>query len=523
MKNRSHVLQAKPKKRAKQLNAPLATASIVTALSVAERSLGFLYRIVLSRLLGAEGLGMYQVSLSLFSVFLTLGTGGIPITVSRLISKSKAENNPRGERGAVSAGVFLCLLITVPALFILLPFGQHLSFLFSDARCIPLFKILLLGLIFSSLYAVFRGYFWGNKSFLLPSVLEIAEETVMVIVGVLLLQNVSSPLDGATKAAWAVVLSYLFSFTVSTLCFFGKGGKLSSPKKQLKPLFNATLPITSVRASGSLVNSAVAILLPAMLIRAGVSETGALELFGVVSGMAIPILFIPSTIIGSLSLVLVPDLSESFYRKNTERLYLNIKRGLSVAFLVSCFLFPFFFVLGEDLGALAFSNALAGELIKKGASLLLPLSLTIISTGMLNSMGFERQTLVYYFLGAAALLLCVWLLPPVCGAFAYILGLIACHTVNALCNLWLLGKKCKGLYGQMRKSFFKKALAALLAIFPICLFGTLARNLFIYAFGGFLAALFTALTTALFSLLLYWLLGLFSFKSLLVWKTKRAA
>ncbi len=523
MKNRSQILQTATKQRAKKASAPLAAATVVTALSVAERGLGFLYRIVLSRLLGAEGLGMYQVSLSLFAVFLTIGTGGIPITVSRLISKSKAENNPRGESGAVSAGVALCLLLTLPALLILLPFGQYLTFLFSDARCIPLFKILLLGLVFSSVYAVFRGFFWGNKKFLLPSILEIAEETVMVIAGVLLLQNVHSSLDGATKAVWAVVLSYFFSFTASTFCFFLNGGKLTTPKKQLKPLFNATLPITSVRASGSLVSSAVAVLLPAMLIRAGASERAALELFGVVSGMAMPVLFIPSTIIGSLALVLVPTLSENFYRKNTKKLHEQLQRGLQIAFLISCFLFPFFLVLGADLGRLAFSNALAGELIEKGSPLLIPLSLTIISTAMLNSMGFERQTFLYYFLSAAALLVCVLLLPSVCGAFAYILGLIACHTVNALCNLWLLGKKCKGLYSQMRKTFLKKAVAALLAAFPICLFGKLARNLFIYAFGGFLATLFTALAITLFALLLYLLLGLISFRDLLVWKKKRAA
>ena len=71
------------------------TASVVTALSVAERALGFLYRIVLSRLIGAEGVGLYQVALSLFSLFLTIGTGGLPITVSRMISKSKAERNPQ--------------------------------------------------------------------------------------------------------------------------------------------------------------------------------------------------------------------------------------------------------------------------------------------------------------------------------------------------------------------------------------------------------------------------------------------
>ena len=72
------------------------TAAVVTGLSIAERALGFLYRIVLSRLIGAEGLGLYQVALSVFSVFITLGTGGIPITVSRLISKNKAGGSAKG-------------------------------------------------------------------------------------------------------------------------------------------------------------------------------------------------------------------------------------------------------------------------------------------------------------------------------------------------------------------------------------------------------------------------------------------
>ena len=152
------------------------TASVVTALSVAERGLGFLYRIVLSRFIGAEGVGLYQVALSLFSLFLTIGTGGIPVSVSRMISKSKAENNPRGERRAISAGLFLSLSLTLPVCLILGVFGKKMTFLFSDERCLPVFQILLIGLVVTSLYAVIRGYFWGNKKFLLSSVLEISED-----------------------------------------------------------------------------------------------------------------------------------------------------------------------------------------------------------------------------------------------------------------------------------------------------------------------------------------------------------
>ena len=94
-------------------------ASIVTGLSVAERGLGFLYRVVLSRLIGAEGLGIYQVALSLFGLFLTIGTGGIPITVSRMITKSKAEGTPLEESRSIGAGILSCLLLSLPFCLIL--------------------------------------------------------------------------------------------------------------------------------------------------------------------------------------------------------------------------------------------------------------------------------------------------------------------------------------------------------------------------------------------------------------------
>lgn len=498
-------------KTVEKKSTPFATASLVTALSVSERGLGFLYRIVLSRLLGAEGVGLYQVALSVFSVFLTVGTGGIPVTVSRLISKSKAENNPTGEARAVGAGALLCLLLTLPAL-LLVVFPKTVAFLFSDERCVPVFRILMIGLLFSALYAVVRGSFWGNKKFLLSSVLELAEESVMVLAGVLLLQNITSVTSGANRAAVAVLISYLFSFTASALCFFFQGGKLSRPKSTFKPLFNATLPITSVRASASLINSAVAVLLPAMLIRTGATESNALRLFGILSGMAIPVLFIPSTVVGSLALVLIPELSEDFYRRNQTRLYKNISRGLSFAFLVACFLIPFFYALGDELGLLAFSEPLAGEFIKKGCFILLPMSITMISTAMLNSMGFERQTFLFYFIGAASMLLCVLLLPALCGAYAYLIGLGASFTVTAVCNLFLLGKSCKGLFRTFLPKKIHRLLRAVFAIPFLALFGVLAHLFFKRFFGAFLSLLFACLF--LFScIFLSWLaLGVLSLK-----------
>lgn len=488
------------------------SASIVTLLSVFERSLGFLYRVVLARLIGAEGMGIYQVSLSLFALFLTVGTGGIPITLSRFIAKDKAEQNPIGERRNIGAGVLLSLLLTLPVVLILLPFAHKLPFLFSDKRCIPVFRILLIGLVFCSLFAVLRGAFWGSKNFFLPALLELAEETVMVIVGVLLLRGVSDAWTGAKLASVAVLISYLFSFTASALCFFLRGGRISAPKNRLKPMFVSTLPITCVRGASALVNSAVAVLLPAMLIRSGALEGEALKLFGVVSGMAMPVLFVPSTVVGSLALVLVPELSGDYHSKNRRRLYSNIERGLVFSVLLSCFLFPFFFTLGDKIGALAFSNALAGQYIKQGCWVLLPMSVAMISTSILNSIGFEKQTFLFYFVGAGGLLLCILLLPSVWGAYAYIVGFGVSFTLNAVCNLALLGKKCHGLFSKIGKRLLKKLLWGVGLCLPLCLYGALSVNLFSKIFSPALCLLLSTLTLGIFALLCYLLCGLVTLK-----------
>ena len=386
------------------------TTAIITILSAIERTLGFLYRVVLSRFIGAEGLGLYQVALSLFAVFLTIGTGGIPVTISRLKTKGYAEGKRENGDCALAAGALFSLLLTLPVCLFFFLFGKRTGFLFSDERCIPLFTLLLIGLPFTCVYADIRGSFWGDKKFFQPALTELFEETVMVIAGVLLLgrfspDNFGGAADAAARGTYfaclAVVISYFASFTASVILFFVGGGKIRSPKTQFKPLFSSAAPITAVRACSTLIGSAVAVILPAMLIRSGLSSSEALRTFGVAAGMAMPVLSIPSTFIGSVSLVLTPEFSESFYKKRTDKLTADIGRGVYAAFAFSCLFMPFFFVYGLPLGELLYSDRGAGEMIAKCAFMLLPMSVSLISTGILNSMNYEKQTLRFYFIGAA--------------------------------------------------------------------------------------------------------------------------
>lgn len=447
------------------------TAAIVTIFSALEHGLGFLYRIILSRTLGSEGLGVYQVALTVFAVFLTICSSGLPITLSRVISKHRARRYKRGENAATTAAVIITLSISVPLTILLFLLRKPFSTVFSDPRCADVFYIFLFGLSFTSVYAIIRGSFWGNKRFFAYSLIELIEEIVMIFVGVLLLIVFDSGVADVNKAGVAVLVSYLCSFTIAAVYFFARGGRLASPKGELLPLLRASLPVTAMRTSSSLMSSLISVLFPMRLMAAGYSSARAMSEYGVIYGMVMPVLMIPSSLIGSIALVLVPELSECFYRGEKEKVSALVEKALNATLLIACLLVPFFIACGEGVGVLLYSNAASGQIIEKSALMLIPMSVTMISTSLLNSLGCEKQTLLIFALGSFAMLLCVWFLPKYWGSGALVAGMCCDYLLCAVCSLRLLGKKT----GKLRSGKYVVKLA--LAFLPVCAVGVLARML----------------------------------------------
>lgn len=448
------------------------SAAQVTAFSTVEKGLSFIYRIILTRIIGAEGIGIYQICLTVFSVFLTVASSGIPVTVSRLMAKSNAVNDVSGKHSAVTAGVLCTLAITVPVALILF-FGRNVfGFLFSDERCVQIFIILLPGLVLTSVYAVIRGSFWGNKQFLPYSVIELVEDAIMVVSGVILIWGVNDPVIGARNAIFAVLISYTFSFAASLFWYFKKGGKFVNPKRQLKPLISASAPITAMRTSTSLLNSAVSVLMPTLLIGAcGYSSSEALAIYGVAMGMAVPLLFTPNALIGSIAVVVAPELSENYYKKKEKAVRYDVEKTVKAAIFIATLLIPVLFVLGGAISKFLFDNTLCGELVRNLSFIVLPLCISMITNTVLNSMNCEKRTLLYFCIGAAAMIICVLFLTRYLGVYSYGLGLALSHIICAALNLRLLKKKCPGV------AYIKYAVHSILVVVAACLFGWLLNGI----------------------------------------------
>ena len=154
------------------------TAAYVTVFSVVEKTCGFLYRIILSRTLGSEGMGIYQIALSVFAVLATAAASGIPLTVSRLITKYRAKNNA-AQQSVVTAAL-VCALPSPSPCSVSCFRACFFDFLFSDPRCMAVLLILLPSLVFNSVYSVIRGALWGNKQFMPYCIIDLLEELTMI-------------------------------------------------------------------------------------------------------------------------------------------------------------------------------------------------------------------------------------------------------------------------------------------------------------------------------------------------------
>lgn len=498
------------------MNGLLKTTAVVTVFSLAEKFLGFLYRVFLSRAIGSEGLGLYQISLSVFALLMTLSCSGIPATVSRMITKYRAENAPQRINEVSTAGFLSSLLFTVPVTLAVLIFPNLFGFLFTDERCLPLFTAIIPVLTLNSLYAVLRGIFWGNNDFLAYSVIELIEEAVMIACGVALVLSSTDAFSGAKNATVAVGASYVVSFTLGTAFYIYRKGKIGNPSKELKPLFKSSIPITAVRSASSLVSSLISVVFPLRLVAAGFGKAEATSCYGAFFGMAMPLLSAPMSIIGPFTIVLIPKIAENFYKKDFTALKSDVEKALNVTVFLSSLCVPVFLCFGEEIGSIIFGNVEGGLYASRAAILTVLLCVSNLTSSILNSVGEEFATFLSFATSTVLMFVSVWCLPSFIGAYSLTVGYVAVFGANTAINLFLLKKKT-----GVKLKFKGFAFCSIVFLIPTVLFGFLLKSLLRGILGDLLTAITVSIITVVFDGLFFVIFGLVDIKSLLRFKSHK--
>jgi len=419
----------------------------VTFFSVVTRALGFLLKIYLSRKMSPELLGSYQVAMSVFGVLMTLVSSGIPVVLSRNISFYYGKNDKKAIGSTVSSGLIITGIICTFVSIIILLFPNLFNKIFTSKASASMIKILLPGLIFSSIYEVLRGALWGQKRFFAISFTEFLEQIIRIIILVILFETSISSLSLTNKSALSLSLACIISSIVVVVIYIKYGGNVSNPKFEFKSLFKESSLVTIIKTISSAFSSIIAVIIPIKLMDYGFSSNEALSEYGIIMGMTFPLIMIPSTLIGSLAVTTLPSISEQSNNidngklKNLDNLKNKINYIVKITIIFSTILLPIFVSLGEPICEVIFKNKQAGVYLKSTAIIMLPLGLSQITTSILNALGLELKSLKSYVTSALTLILCVIFLPKYIGTYSITIGYLLMSIISSIINISMLRKR----------------------------------------------------------------------------------
>lgn len=487
-----------------EIKSILKTVSMITIFSVITRIFGFIFRIFLSRKLGAEGLGIYQIASSIMGIFMTLVASGIPLVTAKMYASYNHTKEYDKKNICVTSATVIALTISIISTLIIILFQNVFNKFIGNAIVVELMIIMCPAIIFSSVYAVFRGALWGKKSFFWISFTEFVEQIVRLILTFIMLYSIHDVFTASKVTAKAFSITCFISAALVAIIYFIDGGKLKFKKGQYLSLIKSSSPITGVRIASSLIQPLAGTIIPTLLMSIGYSSSQAIGEYGILMGMTFPLLFVPLSVVGSLNIVLVPKISTLKVCNKYDEIASNIENSINASLFLSMILIPLFLSCGDLIGIVLFDNLQAGIYLQLSAVCVLPIVLSNITSSILNALSLETKSFINYLIGSIILFVCIFALTPIIKINSVIVAFYLSMGVTSLLNFRTIKKEVPLLSHKILLNLFKYALI----ILPTSLIGHFVSNIlyhFIPAFfagvvGGGLSIILTLILLQLFKI-----------------------
>ncbi len=295
--------------------------------------LGFVIRIIYTRIVGASVIGLYSLVMPTYSLLITIATLALPTTISKLVAEGKHSNSK-----IISTATLLIMIINLFVVILMIISAKFIAIhLLHEERCYLLIIAMSLTFPIISISSIIKGYFYGKQNMIPNVVSNIIEQIVR---GVLIYLFVPSIM--AKSEILAAASLFLFSFVEEVvsifinLLFIPKNIKInknafSFNKGILKNILNISLPTVSSRIIGNIGYFFEPIILTNLLLFSGYSNDYILIEYGAYNAYTMTILTVPSFFITAISSALIPEISKNYLKKN----YANLKKRLKEALFFS--------------------------------------------------------------------------------------------------------------------------------------------------------------------------------------------
>ena len=441
---------------------------LLTGTGLFSQVLGFLYRIALSRLIGAEAMGLYQLVMPLYAVFLSLTASGLTVAVSTLSAQRSAREGSRGAGAVLSRCLALFFALAVPLGALAAVGSDAISVaVLGDARTQLGIILLVPCLLLTGVENLHKHCFYGLGRLGPPAAVETAEQVIRAaaVLGLLVWFLPQNEENTVGLIVLGMVVCEVFSALTLVLLFRRHLAlSLSSPAAPppWRQVASIALPVGATSLLGTLMGAATSVLVPQRLVAGGAEPAQAVAAFGVLCGMTLPMLTLPTGFLGAMGLVLTPHLARSAQEGDRVALGEAISRALSAAALIITPAMALLAAAGPALGRALFAQESVGELM-------LPLAAGVwlscfhgVLSGVLNAVGQQRDGAWCAILSDAVHLAFTWWAVPVWGLAGYAAGLAASALVGIVLT-FRAAAPAAGLTWRLWLRFLPALLAALLA------------------------------------------------------------
>ncbi len=353
---------------------------ILLAAGIVNRILGFIPRITLPRVIGPEGIGLYQMGWPFLIVILTIVTGGIPVAVAKLIAAAEAEGDASRVRTIFRVALALATAVSLVFTAVIVLGARWITdHLFTDPRVYYTFLCMTPIIPLVGISAVFRGYFQGRQD-MIPTALSQVVETLVRIITVLAFAFMLLPYGIEFAAAGAmigVMVGELCALLVLVLLYrhsrlqrlTASRGKIGSQRSltrfaSLKSLLQLAVPVTGSKLVGSGSYFLESILIIQSLALAGVATGVATAQYGALQGMIIPVLMLPSALTFSLAVSLIPSLSEAAAKNDIKTIHMRLHQSLKLALVTGAPFAVLMYVLAEPICQYMYGQPGVGAMLR---------------------------------------------------------------------------------------------------------------------------------------------------------------
>lgn len=427
---------------------------ILTLSNLVTGIIGFIFSIVLSKDLGAEGLGLYGLVMPVYGLLLCLTSDGLVTAISKVSAVCWSKKDYRNlNRTLTTTFLFILLWSLSIAFLVFINTSAISSYIIKDPRVQNSLRIVCPALLFVPMSAILKGYFYGVGKFKVPALIDTLEKLlrVVVLLGTIAILSLRDVAGTVTAAYFALTIGELTSFLLLYILYrmnkrTAKPGMTKS-QNRVQLLFNVLVISCPLCLNGfvsSILSTAATLILPRRLVHAGIPYSSALSLMGKFTGMAISIVYLPFIIVSSIMTVLIPDLSLSQSRHDAWATENRISQVLRISYLVGISTVVVALSIPDSLGSLFYNRTDLGGMIRFAAISSLFSYVSAPTYGILNGLGKQNINLKNSLIVSIQSLVLIFILAgiPSINIYGYGITLMITSITGLLLNMHAIRKFC---------------------------------------------------------------------------------